>query len=107
MKLSGGQKQRIAIARVFLKNPPILILDEATSALDNESEILVGQSLKKLAHGRTTLTIAHRLTTIKDYDRILVLGEEGIAEEGTHAQLLEHKGVYYRLWNQLPSGDTL
>ena len=107
VKLSGGQKQRIAIARVFLKNPLILILDEATSALGNESEILVGQSLEKLAHGRTTLTIAHRLTTIKDYDRILVLGEEGIVEEGTHAQLLEHKGVYYRLWNQLPSGDTL
>ena len=104
-QLSGGQKQRIAIARVFLKNPPILILDEATSALDNESEILVGQSLEKLAHGRTTLTIAHRLTTIKDYDRILVLGEEGIVEEGTHAQLLEKQGVYYRLWNQLPAED--
>ena len=103
--LSGGQKQRIAIARVFLKNPPILILDEATSALDNESEILVGQSLEKLAHGRTTLTIAHRLTTIKDYDRILVLDEEGIVEEGTHAQLLEKQGVYYRLWNQLPAED--
>ena len=103
--VSGGQKQRIAIARVFLKNPPILILDEATSALDNESEILVGQSLEKLAHGRTTLTIAHRLTTIKDYDRILVLGEEGIVEEGTHAQLLEKQGVYYRLWNQLPAED--
>mgnify|MGYP000684873660 CR=1 FL=1 len=107
VKLSGGQKQRIAIARVFLKNPPILILDEATSALDNESEILVGQSLEKLAHGRTTLTIAHRLTTIKDYDRILVLGEEGIVEEGTHAQLLEKQGIYYRLWNQLPGEDTL
>ena len=105
VKLSGGQKQRIAIARVFLKNPPILILDEATSALDNESEILVGQSLEKLAHGRTTLTIAHRLTTIKDYDRILVLGEEGIVEEGTHAQLLEKQGIYYRLWNQLPAED--
>ena len=105
VKLSGGQKQRIAIARVFLKNPPILILDEATSALDNESEILVGQSLEKLAHGRTTLTIAHRLTTIKDYDRILVLGEDGIVEEGTHAQLLEKQGVYYRLWNQLPAED--
>ena len=104
-EMSGGQKQRIAIARVFLKNPPILILDEATSALDNESEILVGQSLEKLAHGRTTLTIAHRLTTIKDYDRILVLGEEGIVEEGTHAQLLEKQGVYYRLWNQLPAED--
>ena len=107
VKLSGGQKQRIAIARVFLKNPPILILDEATSALDNESEILVGQSLEKLAHGRTTLTIAHRLTTIKDYDRILVLGEEGIVEQGTHAQLLEKQGVYYRLWNQLPGDETL
>ena len=105
--LSGGQKQRIAIARVFLKNPPILILDEATSALDNESEILVGQSLEKLAHGRTTLTIAHRLTTIKNYDRILVLGSEGIVESGTHDQLLEQKGVYYRLWNQLPGEDTL
>ena len=105
VKLSGGQKQRISIARVFLKNPPILILDEATSALDNESEILVGQSLEKLAHGRTTLTIAHRLTTIKDYDRILVLGEEGIVEQGTHAQLLEKQGVYYRLWNQLPAED--
>ena len=107
VKLSGGQKQRISIARVFLKNPPILILDEATSALDNESEILVGQSLEKLAHGRTTLTIAHRLTTIKDYDRILVLGEEGILESGTHNELLEKQGVYYRLWNQLPSGETL
>ena len=105
--LSGGQKQRIAIARVFLKNPPILILDEATSALDNESEILVGQSLEKLAHGRTTLTIAHRLTTIKDYDRILVLGAEGIEESGTHDELLAKQGVYYRLWNQLPGKDTL
>ena len=107
VKLSGGQKQRIAIARVFLKNPPILILDEATSALDNESEILVGQSLEKLAHGRTTLTIAHRLTTIKNYDRILVLGSEGIVESGTHDQLLAKQGVYYRLWNQLPGEDTL
>ena len=107
VKLSGGQKQRIAIARVFLKNPPILILDEATSALDNESEILVGQSLEKLAHGRTTLTIAHRLTSIKDYDRILVLGADGIEESGTHEQLLEKQGVYYRLWNQLPGEDTL
>ena len=97
--LSGGQKQRIAIARVFLKNPPILILDEATSALDNESEILVGQSLEKLAHGRTTLTIAHRLTTIKDYDRILVLGAEGIEESGTHDELLAKKGEYYQLYH--------
>ena len=107
VKLSGGQKQRIAIARVFLKNPPILILDEATSALDNESEILVGRSLEKLAHGRTTLTIAHRLTTIKNYDRILVLGSEGIVESGTHEELLAKQGVYYRLWNQLPGKDTL
>ena len=106
-QLSGGQKQRIAIARVFLKNPPILILDEATSALDNESEILVGQSLEKLAHGRTTLTIAHRLTTIKNYDRILVLGSDGIEESGTHDELLAQHGVYYRLWNQLPGKDTL
>lgn len=102
VKLSGGQKQRIAIARVFLKNPPILILDEATSALDNESEILVGQSLERLAHGRTTLTIAHRLTTIKNYDRILVLNATGIAESGTHEALLQQKGIYYRLWNQIP-----
>ena len=106
-ELSGGEQQRVSIARIFLKNPPILILDEATSALDNESEILVGQSLEKLAHGRTTLTIAHRLTTIKDYDRILVLGAEGIEESGTHDELLAKKGVYYRLWNQLPGEDTL
>lgn len=107
VKLSGGQKQRIAIARVFLKNPPILLLDEATSALDNESEILVGQSLDKLAKGRTTLTIAHRLTTIQNADRILVLGKDGIKEEGSHQELLARKGIYYRLWNGLVSGQTL
>ena len=107
VKLSGGQKQRISIARVFLKNPPILLLDEATSALDNESEILVGQSLDKLAKGRTTLTIAHRLTTIKSADRILVLGKSGIEEEGRHEELLAKKGIYYRLWNGLVSGQTL
>ena len=107
VKLSGGQKQRLAIARVFLKNPPILLLDEATSALDNESEILVGQSLDKLAKGRTTLTIAHRLTTIKNADRILVLGKEGIEEEGSHEELLAKQGIYYRLWNGLVSGQTL
>ena len=107
VKLSGGQKQRISIARVFLKNPRILLLDEATSALDNESEILVGQSLDELAVGRTTLTIAHRLTTIQNADRILVLGKDGIEEEGSHAELLAQKGVYYRLWNGLVSGQTL
>ncbi len=107
VKLSGGQKQRIAIARVFLKDPSILILDEATSALDNESEIIVGRSLDALAVGRTTLTIAHRLTTIKNADRILVLGEEGVSEEGNHQELLAREGIYYRLWNQIPSGQSL
>lgn len=101
VKLSGGQKQRISIARVFLKNPPVLILDEATSALDNESEILVSDSLEKLAHNRTTLTIAHRLTTVKDYDRIVVLGDDGIEEIGTHEELLLKKGTYYKLWNKI------
>ena len=99
VKLSGGQKQRISIARVFLKDPRILILDEATSALDNESEILVGKSLKRLASGRTTITIAHRLTTIRHADRIVVLGRNGIEEEGNHDSLLENKGTYFRLWN--------
>ncbi len=99
VKLSGGQKQRISIARVFLKNPPILLLDEATSALDNESEILIEQSLADLSVGRTTLTIAHRLTTIRNADRIIVLGKNGIEEEGNHEQLLANKGTYYRLWN--------
>lgn len=98
VKLSGGQKQRISIARVFLKNPAILILDEATSALDNESEQLVNRSLDRLAEGRTTLTIAHRLTTIQNADRILVLSEGRIAEEGSHKELLEQKGIYYQLY---------
>ena len=106
-QLSGGQQQRVAIARALATRPKYLLCDEATSALDNESEILVGQSLEKLAHGRTTLTIAHRLTTIKNYDRILVLGAEGIVESGTHDELLAKQGVYYRLWNQLPGEDTL
>ena len=99
VKLSGGQKQRISIARVFLKNPAILILDEATSALDNESEFLVSQSLEKLAKGRTTFTIAHRLTTIQGADRILVLSGSRIVEEGNHEALLQKKGMYYQLYN--------
>ena len=115
VKLSGGQKQRISIARVFLKNPPILILDEATSALDNESEHIVSQSLERLAEGRTTVTIAHRLTTIQNADRILVLSDGKIEEEGNHKQLLEKKGIYYQLYmsvqNQpeggLPGGVTI
>ncbi len=99
VKLSGGQKQRISIARVFLKNPPILILDEATSALDNESEYVVQQSLQRLAKGRTTLIIAHRLTTIKDADNIIVLGKNGILEQGDHKALMAAKGAYYELYN--------
>ena len=98
VKLSGGQKQRISIARLFLKNPPILILDEATSALDNESERIVQKSLERLAKGRTTFTIAHRLTTIKNADRILVLTENGIEESGSHAELLEKGGLYSELY---------
>ncbi len=98
VKLSGGQKQRISIARVFLKNPPILILDEATSALDNESEHLVQQSLEGLMKGRTTFTIAHRLTTIRGAATILVLTDEGIVEQGSHEELMAKQGVYYNLY---------
>ncbi|MDL2300905.1 ABC transporter ATP-binding protein/permease [Lachnospiraceae bacterium OttesenSCG-928-D06] len=98
VKLSGGQKQRISIARVFLKNPPIIILDEATSALDNESEFEVAKSLAKLSEGRTTLTIAHRLSSIKNSDRILVLTQDGIMEEGNHDQLIEKQGIYYHFY---------
>ncbi len=104
VKLSGGQKQRISIARVFLKNPPVLILDEATSALDNESERLVQTSLETLAKGRTTFTIAHRLTTIRNADRILVITEDGIAEDGTHTELLAKGGIYselYRMYSEM------
>jgi ATP-binding cassette subfamily B protein len=99
VKLSGGQKQRISIARVFLKNPPILIFDEATSALDNESERAVQESLHHLARDRTTLVIAHRLSTVRNARRIAVLTEEGIAEEGTHAELVSSGGAYARLYN--------
>lgn len=97
VKLSGGQKQRISIARVFLKNPPILMLDEATSALDNESEKIIQNSIEKLSVDRTTITIAHRLTTIKNADRILVLTKDGIVEEGTHTDLMNKKGIYYNM----------
>ena len=98
VKLSGGQKQRISIARVFLKSPKVLLLDEATAALDNESEHLVSESLDKLAAGRTTLTIAHRLTTIHGADRILVLSGSRIVEEGNHETLMKKKGIYYQLY---------
>ena len=100
VKLSGGQKQRLSIARVFLKNPPILIFDEATSALDNESEQVVQRSLEGLAKDRTTFVIAHRLTTIQNAQKILVLTEDGIAEEGTHEELLKKKGIYESLYHR-------
>lgn len=98
VKLSGGQKQRLSIARIFLKNPPILILDEATSALDNETEKVIQESLFDLAENRTTLVIAHRLATIRNADRIVVLTDEGIAEEGTHKNLLEKDAIYANLY---------
>lgn len=98
-RLSGGQKQRISIARVFLKNPPILILDEATSALDNESERWIQQSLEELSRDRTTITIAHRLSTIRGADEIIVITEDGIAERGTHESLLSKGGLYAHYYN--------
>ncbi|MDN6383665.1 MAG: ATP-binding cassette domain-containing protein, partial [Tetragenococcus koreensis] len=99
VKLSGGQKQRVAIARMFLKNPPILILDEATSALDTETEEVIQESLNSLAAGRTTLIIAHRLATIKHATRIIVMSEAGILEEGTHEELMEKEGHYKKLYD--------
>lgn len=99
IRLSGGQKQRVSIARVFLKNPPILILDEATSSLDNESELIIQQALELLSKNRTTLVIAHRLSTIKDADQIVVLTDKGIVEQGTHQQLLAKHGLYASLYN--------
>ena len=99
VRLSGGQKQRVAIARTFLKNPPILILDEATSALDTATEIKIQKSFEELARGRTTLVIAHRLSTIRSADRIVVVDDEGICEQGTHTELLAKGGVYAALYN--------
>ncbi|EOS26083.1 ATP-binding cassette, subfamily B, bacterial [Lachnospiraceae bacterium 3-1] len=104
VKLSGGQKQRLSIARVFLKNPPILIFDEATSALDNESEKVVQESLEKLAKNRTTFVIAHRLSTIRNAQKILVLTDHGIEEEGTHKELLDNDGIYARLYRMQFAG---
>ena len=105
--LSGGQKQRISIARVFLKNPPILILDEATSALDNNSEAIVQESLEILSKGRTTITIAHRLTTIQNADTIVVMNEDGIVEKGSHEELMSRKGYYYELYTRAGNSNRL
>ena len=107
VKLSGGQKQRISIARVFLKNPPILILDEATSALDNNSELVVQESLEKLSKGRTTITIAHRLTTIQDADLIIVMSSDGILERGTHEELMNNKSYYYGLYTKSGNNNSI
>ena len=99
VKLSGGQKQRISIARAFLKNPPILILDEATSALDNVTEMQIQKALEKLSVGRTTIVVAHRLSTVKNADEIILLGSEGIEERGTHEELMKLGGKYSELYN--------
>ncbi|MBR3791287.1 MAG: ATP-binding cassette domain-containing protein, partial [Clostridia bacterium] len=100
VKLSGGQKQRLSIARVFLKNPPILILDEATSALDNATEILIQSALDELCVGRTTIVVAHRLSTIKNADKIAVIDDGKMIEQGTHNELINQNGMYARLYNQ-------
>ncbi|MEG1639180.1 MAG: ATP-binding cassette domain-containing protein, partial [Erysipelotrichaceae bacterium] len=99
IKLSGGQKQRLSIARVFLKNPSILILDEATSALDNTTEVLIQEALNELCLGRTTIVVAHRLSTIKNADEIVVIMEGKIQEQGTHKDLLAKTGLYYELYH--------
>jgi ATP-binding cassette, subfamily B, bacterial len=104
VKLSGGQRQRVAIARAILKNAPILVLDEATSALDSESEILIQQALWQLMEGKTAVVIAHRLSTIQRMDRIVVLDDGKIIEEGTHKQLLKHEGLYAKLWSHQSGG---
>ena len=100
-QLSGGQKQRLSIARVFLKNPTILILDEATSALDNTTEIFIQKELEELSKGRTTLVVAHRLSTIKNADEIFVIQNGNIEEKGNHNELLEAKGIYYKLYSSM------
>lgn len=104
VKLSGGQRQRIAIARAMIKNAPILVLDEATSALDSESEVLIQDALWKLMEGRTAIVIAHRLSTIQKMDRIIVLDDGKIVEEGTHKELIRTKGTYASLWNHQTGG---
>ena len=106
VKLSGGQKQRVSIARAFLKNPPILILDEATSALDNVTETLIQSALSKLSEGRTTLVVAHRLSTVKSADEIIVITSEGIKERGTHDELMKLNGIYRGLHEHKLSEDT-
>lgn len=98
VKLSGGQKQRVSIARAFLKNPPILILDEATSALDNATEMLIQDALGKLSEGRTTLVVAHRLSTVKNADEIIVITQSGVEERGTHETLMQTGGIYKTLY---------
>ena len=107
VKLSGGQKQRLSIARVFLKNPPILILDEATSALDNTTEIMIQDALNELAKGRTTIVVAHRLSTIKNANRIFVVNAGVIVEEGSHEELLSLNGIYAKLYNLQFRNDLL
>jgi len=104
VKLSGGQRQRIAIARAILKNAPILVLDEATSALDSESEILIQEALQKLMQNRTTIVIAHRLSTIQKMDRIVVLADGAIVEQGPHQKLIARKGVYAQMWGHQSGG---